>query len=143
MNGMPSLAEMCRRLWSVPAQSRAARTVELYGWALMLQGGAIVLFPAEIAALLRFAPLQEQAENFVRIIGLLAAGVGLLYTVSGRLNAEGFVFASLIDRPLVPPVAGVLWYLDIMPGGFALLFALEDLGTWLWTLRAWRAEMRA
>ncbi len=142
-NGLPSLGEMWRRLWSGPAQSRAARTVELYGWALMLQGGAIVLFPAEIAALLHFAPLQEQAENFLRLIGLLAGGVGLLYTISGRLNAEGFVFATLIDRPLVPPAAALLWYLDIMPSGFALLFALEDFGTWLWTLSAWRAEMRS
>ncbi len=134
---------MFRRLWTVPVQSRAARTVELYGWVLLLQGGAIVFFPAKIAALLRFAPLPLEAENFLRLVGLLAAGVGLLYTVSGRLNAEGFVFASLIDRPLVPPVAGLLWYLDIMPGGFALLFAVEDFGTWLWTLRAWRAGMRA
>ena len=34
----------------------------------------------------------------------------MLYIVSGRLNAEGFVFASLFDRPLVPPVVAVLWY---------------------------------
>ena len=133
---------MLRRLWSVPEQSRAARTVELYGWFLLLEGAVILLFPGVVAALLRFGPLQLETTNFLRLIGLLAGGVGLLYTLSGRLNAEGFVFASLIDRPLVPPVAALLWYLGIMPGGFALLFAVEDFGTWLWTLQAWRAETR-
>ncbi|MBA3651616.1 MAG: hypothetical protein H0W66_09110 [Chthoniobacterales bacterium] len=62
--------------------------------------------------------------------------------MSGRLNSEGFVFASLLDRSLVPPVAALLWYLDIMPSGFALLFALEDFGTWHWTVLTWRAERR-
>ncbi|MBA3651617.1 MAG: hypothetical protein H0W66_09115 [Chthoniobacterales bacterium] len=61
-----------------PEQSRTARTVELYGWILLLEGGAILFFPGEIAALLRFSLLHPQAENFLRLVGLLAAGVGLL-----------------------------------------------------------------
>ena len=64
----------------------------------------------------------------------------MLYVVSGRLNAEGFAFASLLDRPLVPPTMAVLWYLDIVPGPLALAFSIQDFGGFLWTLRAWRAE---
>ncbi len=52
--------------------------MELYGWILLLEGGAILFFPGEIAALLRFSLLHPQAENFLRLVGLLAAGVGLL-----------------------------------------------------------------
>ena len=85
---------------------------------------------------------SRQASNFLRLAGVLVAGIGMLYTISGRLNAEGFVFASLLDRPVVPPVAGLLWYLGFLPGTLALLFALEDFSTWLWTLLTWRADMR-
>ncbi len=67
----------------------------------------------------------------------------MLYVVSGRLNAEGFVFASLLDRPLVPPIMAVLWYLDIIPGPLALAFSVQDFTGFLWTLSAWRAEARA
>ncbi len=92
------------------------------------------------AGLLRFELVSVEGANFLRMVGLLVGGVGMLYTVSGRVNAEGFVFASLLDRPLVPPIVAVLWYLGFLPGVLALLFALEDFGSFLWTLRAWRAE---
>ena len=86
--------------------------------------------------------LAEQAANYFRLVALLIGGLGMLYIVSGRLNAEGFVFASLLDRPLVPLVMAVLWYLEIIPGPLALLFAIQDFGSFLWTLTAWRAEHR-
>jgi hypothetical protein len=136
-----SFRELFRRLGSVPEQSRAARAVELYGWLLLLEGGLILIFPDFVASLLRFAPLQPQASNFLRLGGVLVAGIGMLYTISGRMNAEGFVFASLLDRPVVPPIAALLWYLGLLPGSLALLFALEDFSSWLWTLLRWRAEM--
>ena len=60
----------------------------------------------------------------------------------GRLNAEGFVFATLIDRPFVAPTMATLWYLGILPGPLALLFGIEDSVSWLWTLLTWRAEHR-
>jgi uncharacterized protein YjeT (DUF2065 family) len=139
---MTPFAEMFRRLRAAPEQSRAAKTVELYGWLLLLEGGVILIFPHFVASLLRFAPLQPDASNLLRLAGVLVAGIGMLYTISGRLNAEGFVFASLLDRPVVPPVAGLLWYFGFLPGPLALLFALEDFSTWLWTLLTWRADMR-
>jgi hypothetical protein len=36
------------------------------------------------------------------------------------------VFASLLDRPLVPPTMLVLWLAGIIPGTLALAFALID-----------------
>jgi hypothetical protein len=66
----------------------------------------------------------------------------MLYIVSGRLNAEGFVFASMLDRPLVPFAMAILWYLEIVPGPLALIFSIQDFGSFLWTLFTWRAEFK-
>ncbi len=140
---MTSFREMFARLVSAAEQSRPAWTVECYGWFILAEGGFILLCPHLVASILRFGPLDPEAANFLRMVGLLVGGVGMLYTVSGRLNAEGFVFATLLDRPLVPPIVGLLWYLGFLPGSLALLFAVEDFGTFLWTLAAWRAELRA
>ena len=142
LNVMPSFGEMFRQLWTAAGQSRPAKTVEWYGWLLMIEGGAVLLFPHCFASLLQFAPLEAQAASFLRLIGMLVAGIGMLYGISGRMNAEGFVFASLLDRPLVAPMMAALWYFGGLPGGVAFLFALEDSGRWLWTFMAWRAEMR-
>jgi len=89
-----------------------------------------------------FGPLNPQASGFLRLIGMLVSGFGMLYVLSGRLNAEGFVFATLIDRPFVAPTMAALWYFGALPAPLALLFAIEDSASWLWTLMTWRAEHR-
>ena len=110
----------------------------------MFAEAVILMFaPYFSADLLQLPPLVPQGANYLRVAALLVGGVGMLYIVSGRLNAEGFVFASLLDRPLVPPLMAVLWYLGIVPGPLALLFAVQDLSGFLWTLSAWKAEQRA
>jgi hypothetical protein len=139
---MTSFREMFRRLISAEGQSRPAKTVELYGWLLLVEGGIILLFPQLVASALNFGPLLQQAENLFRMVGVLVEGIGMLYTIAGRENAEGFVFATLLDRPVVPPVAGALWYFGMLPGTLALLFALEDFSSFLWTLMTWRAERK-
>ncbi len=139
---MTPLGAMFRRLLSAAGQSHVAKTVEVYGWIILAEGIFILFLPQAVASLLQFGPLSEQSANFLRMVGLLVGGVGMLYVVSGRLNAEGFCFATLLDRPLVPPIVGVLWYLGLLPGGLALLFAVEDFGSFLWTLMAWRADLQ-
>ena len=137
---MTSTREMFHRLFTAEAQSRSARTIELYGWLILSQGAIIVLFPYFFAAILQLPTLMEQAANYFRLVGVLVAGIGMLYVMSGRLNAEGFVFASLLDRPLVPIIAALLWNLELIPGPLALIFALEDFASFLWTLFMWRSE---
>ena len=66
----------------------------------------------------------------------------MLYVVSGRLGGEGFVFASLLHRPLAPPVLATLWYVSLIPGPLALAFGLQDLAGFLWTLATRRADLR-
>ena len=137
-----TLSDMFTGLLKAPQQSRAARTVEIFGW-LMLAESLIILFtPHSVAALLQLAELSEQSATFFRIRGLLIGGLGMLYVVSGRLTANGFVFASMLDRPLVPPIMAILWWLDIVPGSLALAFSIQDFGSFLWTVSAWRNDQR-
>ena len=139
----PPLSEMFARLLRHTAQTRAAKTVEAFGWLILAEGAVLMFAPHSAAALLHLPALEPQGANYLRLVALLVGGVGMLYVCSGRLNAEGFVFASLLDRPLVPPIMLVLWYLGIIPGTLALLFAVQDFGSFLWTLSAWKAEQRA
>lgn len=138
----PKLADMFERLLRAEGQSRAARSVEYFGIVDFILGLILLLDPYLTVSLLHIPPLTEQGENYMRLVGLLVSGLGILYIVSGRLSAEGFVFASLLDRPMVPGVMAVLWYNEILPGPLALAFAISDFSGFLWTLSAWRADAR-
>jgi hypothetical protein len=135
-----SLRAMFERLVSAEGQGPTSKTVEVFGWLVLAEGAVIMFAPHFAASVLHLGPLNDQAANYFRLASLLMCGVGMLYVVSGRLNAEGFAFASLLDRPLVPPTVLVLWYLGIVPGSLALAFSIQDFAGFLWTLRAWRAE---
>ncbi|HEY7220391.1 MAG TPA: hypothetical protein VH985_18560 [Candidatus Binatia bacterium] len=131
---------MFRRLLSAEDQSRSAKTVEAFGWLILIEGTLVLFAPHWSASLIRIPPLSDHSANYFRLVGLLVCGVGMLYIVSGRLNAEGFVFASMLDRPLVPFAMAILWYLNIVAGPLALIFSIQDFGSFLWTLFTWRAE---
>ena len=132
--------QMLQHLMSAEGHSRSAHTVEVFGWIMLAEALLVMLAPHQIAALLQLPALGEQAANYFRLMGLLLGGLGMLYVVSGRLNALGFVFASMLDRPLVPFIMATLWYLEIVPAPLALVFAVSDTVSVLWTLAAWRAE---
>jgi Na+-driven multidrug efflux pump len=134
-----SFAETIARILRPGERSRAAKTVEAFGWLVLVEGAAMLFAPHWVAAVLHLPPLAEQAADYFRLLAVLVGGVGMLYVVSGRLDAEGFVFASMLDRPLVPPLMAVLWYLGIVPGPLALAFSIQDTASFLWTLGAWRA----
>jgi len=138
----PSFGEMFGRLIRAEGQGRAAKTVEVFGWIILVQGALMLFVPSLVASLLALPALVEQAANYLRLAGLLVGGIGMIYVVSGRLNAEGFVFASLLDRPLVPVIMAVMWWQGLIPGPLALAFAVSDFGSFLWTLTAWRAQQR-
>ena len=138
-----SLRAMFRQALAATGQTRSAKTVEVFGWLILVEGSVILFAPQFVATVLHLPDFAEQAANYFRLVGLLVGGLGMLYVVSGRLNARGFVFASLLDRPLVPFAMAILWYLNILPGPLALAFAVQDSLSFLWTLSAWRAENRA
>ena len=135
-----TFALMLRRLLTAEGQGPAAKTVEIYGWILLIEGAISMIWPHVVATVLGIPPLVDQGANYFRLAGVWVAGIGLLYLLSGRLNAHGFVFSTLLDRPLVLPILGILWYFGIVPGSLALAAGLQDLVTCLWTLAAWRRE---
>ena len=137
----PRLTEMLLRVIKAEEQSYPARTVELFGWFDLTLGILIFAAPTLVASLLQITDLSVQTAHYVRLVGLLVSGLGMLYVVSGRLNAQGFVFASMLDRPVVPIVMAALWYRNILPGPLALAFSLSDFGGFLWTFSAWQAEV--
>jgi hypothetical protein len=132
--------EMFNRLLAAPGQTRAAKTIEVFGWICLLEAVVVTFSPFFVASVLHLPTLTEQGANYFRLAALLVGGVGMLYVVSGRLNSAEFAFASLLDRPLVPPTMAVLWYLGIVPGPLALAFSIQDFSGFLWTLHAWRAQ---
>jgi hypothetical protein len=139
----PTFGEMFRRLLTAAEQSRSAKTVEVFGWLILIEGALVLFVPRVVASVLQIPPLEEQSANYFRLVGLLVGGLGLLYIASGRVNARGFVFASMLDRPLVPLAMAILWYLEIVPGPLALIFSVQDFASFLWTLMTWRGEQQA
>lgn len=137
---MGKFQAMVYKVVRAEGQARSARTVEIFGWIMFAEAAGLLFAPHFAASLLRLPLLSDQSANFLRLVGLLIGGLGMLYIVSGRLNAQGFVFATLLDRPMVPPIMAILWWLGIIPGTLALLFALSDGLSSLWTYREWRGE---
>ena len=139
---MPEFQQLVHRLIHPGAQRRTCKTVEWFGWLILAEGALFVLVPSLVVAVLDLPSLSEQGASYFRLAGVLISGLGMLYIVSGRLNSVAFAFASLLDRPLVPPLMGALWALEIIPGPLALAFSAHDLAGFLWTLTAWRREAR-
>jgi len=137
----PTVTEMFHRL-KAGSQNRVSRSVEYFGWLDLVLGLVILLLPYWVGSVLNVPALSRQGANYLRLVGVLVSALGMLYVVSGRLNAQGFAFASLLDRPLSPVIMAVLWQLGILPGALALAFAASDFLGFLWTLWAWRVDAR-
>ena len=136
-----TLTQMFRRLWKPGIQTRAAVSVEYFGWLDLILGCIIFVAPNMAASLLKLPALSIQDASYIRVVGVLVAALGMLYVLSGRLNSEGFVVASLLDRPLVPVIMAALWSNGILPGSLAIAFSTIDFGGFLWTAFAWKADI--
>ena len=58
---------MFRRLVSAADQSRSAKTVEVFGWLILVEGIIVLFAPNFAGAILGIAPLSDQAANYFRI----------------------------------------------------------------------------
>jgi len=55
-----TFTKMLHRLLRAEGQGRAARTVEIYGWAVLIEGVASMISPHFVAKVLGIAPLAGQ-----------------------------------------------------------------------------------
>ena len=81
-------------------------------------------------------PLAERAANYFSLGGNPCDGNRHAVCNERPARRRGFVFASLLDRPLVPIATGILWHREMIPGPLAVLFSAEDFGGFLWALCA-------
>jgi hypothetical protein len=115
---------MFGRLAHPAERGRATKTVEAFGWFVLLEGLALLFAPRMVAGLLHIEIAADQVTDYMRIMGLLAGGVGMLYVVSGRVNAIGFAF-----RVAARPPAGATDHGDpLVPGNRPRLAGARILG---------------
>ena len=146
MTALNAAKVLIAQLFRPGARPHTAITIEAFGWLLALEGWLIFSMPSGAAGILRLPiPLaaHDTAMVYLRLVGLLVAGLGALYVVCGRLNAQGFVVASMLDRPGVPFLMFVLWRMHLCPAVLALGFSLQDGGGFLWTFTAWLSEQKS
>ena len=129
------------RILNPVQQTRTARSVEYFGWIDLVLGCIILIAPAFMAGFFHLPALSIVDTNWLRIVGVMVATLGLLYVISGRLSEEAFVVASLLDRPLVPLIMVVLWSRGILPGPLAIAFSVIDFGGFVWTALSWREDV--
>ena len=72
---MPSFQTMFRRLRSPEDQSRTAKTVEIFGWILLLESVLIFLAPRLVASLLHLPLLERAAANSVALVAFPTLGL--------------------------------------------------------------------
>jgi hypothetical protein len=68
-------------------QSRAGKSVETFGWLMLVESLAVLLVPQWVAALLLLDPLSAQSLTYFRIGGMLIGGLGMLYIISHNTSA--------------------------------------------------------
>ena len=122
---------MFRRLLNAEGQTRAAKSVEVFGWLILVESVILMLAP-HFAPSCCTCPPRAARRHYLSLPRCSSVALACFISVGGRLNAEGFVFASLLDRPLVPPVMAVPGTGDHpLAAGIALCRAGRS---FLWTL---------
>ena len=71
-----SFHEMLGRLRRAEGQSRSAKTLEAFGWLMLIEAPVILFAPHFVASVLHMPPLGQQGANFFRLMGLLVGGAG-------------------------------------------------------------------
>ena len=66
---------MFPRLISAAGQSRSAKTVEIFGWLILVEGTLVLFAPNFALAVLGIDAPLPQAGNYFRLVGLLVCGV--------------------------------------------------------------------
>ena len=114
--------------------TKAARSVLLFGYYLVVTGVVLYTVPNILLNLLRLPPTTEP---WIRVIGIPVGAMGVLHVAAARANIVAFFRVSIWTR--IIPVIGfsLLALLRLAPPSL-VLFGLVDGATALWTRAALR-----
>ena len=133
---------------AIPGQTRAARSVEVFGWLIIVIGSVTLLFPGFTASLLKITSdcFSSGANclqpNYLQLVGLLVGGLGLLFVVGSSLDSGDFVTAAVSAQWIAPLLIALSWWIAGIPRGLALASIGISLVGACWTLLAMRADLR-
>ncbi len=113
----------------------AGRSVFVFGIYVLAMGLAVTFAPAAILALLRFPPA---ADEWIRMVGLLALVIGVYDMVSGRSNAMANIRASVPIRVGFAIGCCLLVVLRMMPISLLPIAVIDAAGA-VWTAVALRS----
>ena len=112
--------------------TRAARSVNLFGWYLLVMGTALLVSPNTLLGL--FA-LGATTEVWIRVVGMLVVILGVYYRAAAAAELTPFFLVTVLARASVP-----VFFIVFVLAGWAewplVLFGIVDGAGALWTWRA-------
>lgn len=112
----------------------AARSVNLFGWYILVVGTALLVSPNTLLGL--FA-LGATTEVWIRVVGMLVVILGVYYRTAAAAELTPFFIATVLGRASVP-VFFLVFVLAGWVGWPLLLFGAIDAAGALWTWKALR-----
>jgi hypothetical protein len=111
--------------------TRAARSLFVFGAALVAAAVPLILAPNVVLGLLGMAPTTDP---WIRVVGVVVAALGAYYIVAARAGLVPLLLASVRVRALVFLVFSVLVALHWVPASLILIGVVDALGAaWTWT----------
>ncbi len=114
----------------------AARSVNLFGWYLLVLGATLLVAPN---ALLQAFTLPPTSEVWIRVVGMLVAFLGIYYRVAAAAGLVAIFRASVAVRCSVVAFFAVFVGVGWAPWPL-LLFGVFDVAGAAWTWLALRAD---
>lgn len=108
--------------------SPAARSVYWFGVYLIVLGAGLLAVPGPLLAPFGIVP----ADAWIRVVGLLAALIGMYYLLAARHEFMPIIQASVMARLLVLPTFALLIAMAGAPAAL-LLFGAVDAAAAVWT----------
>jgi hypothetical protein len=119
--------------------SRATTSIRVFAIYLEILGAILIAAPDLVLA--PFG-IPHSPEAWIRVVGVLAAVLGLYYYVAARFELVPFYRATVVARAFVFVAFAVLALLGLAPAALAL-FGTVDLAGAIWTASGLRSPASA
>ncbi|HMW40105.1 MAG: hypothetical protein K1X68_03700 [Saprospiraceae bacterium] len=116
--------------------TNSSKSAFYFGIYLISTGLVFILIPDTVISLMQLPAIPE---GWGRMIGLLAAVIGIYYIVSGKANAQSFIKSSIYVR-FGFLISVILLYLTGQMPVSIIIFGLVDALGAVWTAMALKSE---